>query len=205
MTDEPNAERRAWLGQQLERAAGLLDVTLDGAPVFGWHDRTIGARGTTADGERWLRVVAEMAHWAYGGFWTGNLDACTMSGVPKPQLVAARDWSEGDLQLRAELMTVSPSPVIADDMVLRRTVDLVSTWWTELRHALDTLADHATGRVCVDGATLRLRLLAAFGVDVDPGGTGMDLRPRGPAVDQPHRAPTVPAGLGSLGHGTGRL
>jgi hypothetical protein len=40
-------------------------------------------RVNTTDGERWLRVVAEMSHWASGAFWTGNLDAHEISGVPK--------------------------------------------------------------------------------------------------------------------------
>jgi len=58
-TAEPNAERRSWLGIQLEHAAGVLGVTT----------------------------------------------------VPKPQLLTALDWSEGDCQLRAELITLAPSPV----------------------------------------------------------------------------------------------
>ena len=63
-TAEPNAERRGWLGTRLEHAAGALGVTTTGTPVFGWHDRTIGTRVSTADGERWLRVVAEMSYCA---------------------------------------------------------------------------------------------------------------------------------------------
>lgn len=162
------AQRRAWLGTQLEHAAGVLGVTATGGPVFSWHDRTIGTRVSTADGEHWLRVVAEMSHWAGGSFWTGNHDARAISGVPKPQFRREQDWSEGDWQLRAELMTLAPSPVIADSMVLRTIPSLTPTWWTDLRRAVDTLAEHSTERVCVDDSTLRLRLLATFGVDIDP-------------------------------------
>ncbi len=45
------ADRRAWLGTQLEQAARSLDVTATGAPVFSWRDRTIGTRVWTSDGE----------------------------------------------------------------------------------------------------------------------------------------------------------
>ncbi|MBV9012701.1 MAG: aminoglycoside phosphotransferase [Pseudonocardiales bacterium] len=166
-TVELNGKRRVWLSAQLEHAAGLLGAIITASPVFGWHDRTIGTRVSTVDGERWLRVVAEMSHWAGGALWTGNLDARAISGVPKPRLLTNLDWSDGDCQLRAELMTVAPSPVIANDMVLRDTPDLTPTWWAALRRAVDALAAHSTERVCVAGSGLRLRLLAAFGVDID--------------------------------------
>ncbi len=169
-TAESNAERRAWLGTQLKHATGVLSVTTTGTPVFGWHDRTIGARVSTADGERWLRVVAEIRHWAGGAFWPGNLDANAIRGIPKPRLLTELDWSDGDCQLRAELMTLAPSPVIAHDMVLQHIPDLTPTWWTDLRQAVDALAAHPTERVCVAGSRLQLRLLAAFGVEIDPAG-----------------------------------
>ncbi|MBV9140564.1 MAG: aminoglycoside phosphotransferase [Pseudonocardiales bacterium] len=167
-TAEPNGQRRAWLGAQLERAAGVLGATITAPPVFGWHDRTIGTPVSTADGERWLRVAAEMSYWAGGAFWTGNRDAGAIDDVPKPRLVTKLDWSDGDCQLRADLMTVAPSPVIAHDMVLRSTPDLTPTWWADLRRAVDILAAHPTERVCVAGSRLRLRLLSAFGVNSDP-------------------------------------
>lgn len=93
MMTTPNAERRAWLDTHLKHAAGVLGVTTMGTPVFGWHDRTIGTRVTTTDGEHWLRVVAELSYWASGDFWTGNLDAQAISAVPKPQLLTELDWS----------------------------------------------------------------------------------------------------------------
>jgi hypothetical protein len=166
-TATPNVERRAWLGAQLEHAAAALGVTTTAEPVFGWHDRTIGSRANTADGERWLRVVTEMPHWVGGAFWTGNLDASVISDVPKPRLLTELDWSDEHCQLRAELMTLAPSPLIAHDMVLRDAPDLPSRWWAELRRALDILSTQHTERVCVAPSRLRLRLLAAFGVDID--------------------------------------
>lgn len=165
---ELNAERRTWLIAHLGHAAGELGVVATGAPVFGWHDRTVGTRVDTADGQRWLRVVAELSPWVGGPFWTGNQDARGVSGVPKPRLLTDLEWSDEDCQLRAELMTLAPSPVIANDMVLREVPYLTPIWWGELRRAVDTLAVHPTERVCVAVPGLRLRLLAAFGVEVEP-------------------------------------
>lgn len=162
------AERRTWLIAHLEYAAGQLGVVPVGASVFGWRDRTVGARVDTAEGQRWLRVVAELSRWVGGGFWTGNHDACEISGVPRPRLLTEFEWSDEDCRLRAELMTLAPSPVIAEDMVLRGIPDLGLSWWGDLRRAVDTLAGHPTDRVCVAGSGLRLRLLAAFGVEIEP-------------------------------------
>jgi hypothetical protein len=105
---EPNnAGRRAWLNAQLERAAAGLGVTTTKAPVFGWHDRTIGAPVSTADGERWLRVVAEMSRWAGGAFWTGNLDARDQR---HPAVTATHVGRPGTSLGNAVLPTGSGSP-----------------------------------------------------------------------------------------------
>jgi hypothetical protein len=167
-TAVPNVPRRTWLGGQLEHAAGALGVITTGEPVSGWHNRTISTKVRAADGERWLRVVSEMSYWAGGAFWTGNLEASAVSDVPKPRLLTELEWSEGECQLRAELMTLAPSPVIAHDMVLRDAPDVSPGCWAELRKAVDALAAHPTERVCVTRPSLRLRLLAVFGIDIDP-------------------------------------
>lgn len=66
-------------------------------------------------------------------------------------------------------MTLAPGPAVAADMVLRNPVDLDDAWWAKLRTSLDALADHPTDRVCLDTTLLQRRLLAAFGVTIDPG------------------------------------
>ena len=98
----------------------------------------------------------------------GTSTRARSAGVPKPRLLTNPDWSDGDWRFRAEFMTVAPSPVIANGMMLRGTPDLTPTWWADLRRAVDTRATHSTERVCVASSGLRLRLLAAFDVDIDP-------------------------------------
>lgn len=98
---------REWLTRQHHLAAQRFDGELVGPRLFGWHDRTIGAQVVTPDGPRWLRVTSEPPQWARGDSWTGNHDATsnTFAGVPKPELLDQREWSVGDLRVRADLMS----------------------------------------------------------------------------------------------------
>lgn len=172
-TEDLDAQHRAWLRAQLEHAADKVDGTLVGAPTFGWHDRSIGGLVTVAGKDRWLRLTSETSWWADGEFWIGNVQAQAIPNVPKPRLLARHEWSDGDRELYAELMTLAPSPAVTTDMVLRHMPDIDAGWWADLRRALHALAEHGTDRVCINGHDLRLRLLATFGIDVDP--TKLDL------------------------------
>ncbi|HEU0086296.1 MAG TPA: hypothetical protein VFQ77_01360 [Pseudonocardiaceae bacterium] len=46
---------------------------------------------------------------------------------------------------------------------------LATPTWSELHGSLDALATHSTDRVCLDEQLVSRRLLAAFGVEVNPG------------------------------------
>lgn len=61
-----------------------------------------------------------------------------------------------------------PDTVIAEDMILRNSVDLPTTWWAALRKALITVAGRRdTKRAIIGADMLRHHLLAAFGIDTD--------------------------------------
>jgi hypothetical protein len=163
-------ERRTWLDRQLAVAAAHVKGTLEGRPVFGWHDRTVGARIDTPDGPRWLRVVSEHERCSSDASWTGNSDAndTAFASVPKPTLVGVREWPVGDQRVRAELMTYVPDTALADDMILRGHVELPAAWWAALRQGLRALAAvRDTKRVIIGDDVLRHHLLAAFGFDLD--------------------------------------
>lgn len=157
-----------WLRGLLKTGADAIGAQPVGDPVLGLRGRTVGCRVATGAGDRWLRVVTEPAGWAYGPAWTGNVDAAGITGVRHPKVLDTAEWDEHDRWARAELMTLAPGRAIATDMALRDRVDLDDTWWTDLRASLDTLAAHPTDRVCLDADLLRLRILAAFGVSIDP-------------------------------------
>lgn len=157
-----------WLRGLLKTGADALGAQPVGDPVLGLRGRTAGCRVTTGAGDRWLRVVTAPTSWACGPAWTGNVDATGITGVRHPDVLDTAEWDEHDRRARAELMTLTPGQAIATDMALRDRVNLDDTWWTDLRASLNTLAAHPTDRVCLDADLLRLRILAAFGVTIDP-------------------------------------
>lgn len=167
--DDATARQRAWLADQWRIAAEQVGGTVVGRHVFGWHDRTIGARIDVPDGPRWLRVAAEHQRWSGGDSWTGNSDASStaFAHVPKPTVVNMLEWSVGEQRVRAELMTYVPDAAIAYDMVLRGPVELAPAWWAALRDGLNAVATvRDTKRVVVGDDVLRYRVLAAFAVDL---------------------------------------
>jgi hypothetical protein len=165
--DQANARFRGWMRELLVQAAEHFSLTLLGDLTFGWRDRSIGSRVRGVDGDRWLRVVTSHNTWANGEFWTGNLDAAAIHGVPKPCVLQVHEWTEGPRSIRAELMTLVPGRVCSDTQELRNELDLPDEWWTRLRHALDVLATHQTDRVGVTQEGISHRLLAFFGDKID--------------------------------------
>jgi hypothetical protein len=85
---------RAWLRAALAEAAIEASATVVGEAVFGWRDRSLGARVRTESAELWLRVVTEQEQWVGGEFWTGNTDANTIIGIPKPRVLRNWEWAE---------------------------------------------------------------------------------------------------------------
>lgn len=166
-TDADRAHRH-WLRGHIDRAAAQFGVAVVGQPVYGWHNRTIGAPVTAHGAARWLRVVSEHRQWAAGDFWTGNLDANAITGVHRPRVLDHRDWIDADQVLRAELMTLAPGQPIAPGAILRMPIDLDDIWWMTLRTTLGALATQPTRRVCLDPQTVSRRTLAYFGVRTDP-------------------------------------
>ncbi|MGH3972667.1 MAG: aminoglycoside phosphotransferase [Pseudonocardiaceae bacterium] len=166
--EQANARFRRWMRELLVQAAEHFSLTLLGDPTFGWRDRSIGSQARDVDGDRWLRVVTSHNTWANGEFWTGNLDAAAIHGVPKPCVLQVHEWTEEPRSIRAELMTLVPGRVCSDTQELRNELDLPDEWWTRLRHALDVLATHQTERIGATQEGISHRLLAFFSDKIDP-------------------------------------
>ncbi|WP_460708252.1 hypothetical protein [Myceligenerans halotolerans] len=101
-------------------------------------------------------------------FWTGNLDANVISGVPKPALLAWTELRAEDRWFRIEVQTlitatpVSPTPELITDPRLN------SAWFTRLAAALDMLADTPTERVVRSQDEVAQQLRQYFGDKIDP-------------------------------------
>jgi hypothetical protein len=159
-----NAWFRQWMRGNLARAADQFGLSVTGEPTFGWRLRSISAPATGADGRRWLRVVSEQPQWARGDSWTGNADANTIAGLPKPTVLDVIEWDEGSWRRqRAEVMTVVPGEPCSADDVLQTTVELPAGWWAELRASVDRLRHTPTDRINTDQERIDRRVRMVFG------------------------------------------
>ncbi|MGH3793659.1 MAG: aminoglycoside phosphotransferase [Pseudonocardiaceae bacterium] len=159
---------RAWMRTVLAQAATDANATVVGQEVFGWRDRSLGARVREKSAEFWLRVVTEQEHWAGGDFWTGNSDANNIIGIPKPRVLRDWEWSEGTTRLHAELMTLAEGQRCSPTPELRFQVEPSETWWRALRESLWTLAGVPTIRGYLTENEIARRLTVFFGDRVDP-------------------------------------
>ncbi|MFE6977121.1 hypothetical protein [Streptomyces sp. NPDC057682] len=128
--------------------AALLMVRAHGAETWGWNGRTLSRRA----GVRWLRVVARPEGKAAGATWDGNAqaDALLPRSVPRPRLYDVAEWTADGYVCRAELSEYVPRPALAvGGPVLGRELDLHSSWWADLREALDATATVPTTRTTV--------------------------------------------------------
>lgn len=161
---DADARFRNWMRLNLARAAETFGLSVTGAPVFGWRLRSIGALACGPDGACWLRVVSEQPQWANGEFWTGNQDANTLTGLPKPVVIASTEWEEaGWRSQRAEVMTLLTGEPCSPSDVLRTDIALSEKWWSELRRSLHQLASAPTTRTIVTQARINGLVRTAFG------------------------------------------
>jgi hypothetical protein len=137
---------RPFLRRILAEGAQRLGATLDGDPVFGWCDHTIGAPALKDGARRWLRATGELEEWAGEDAWTGNQDAGSLTGIPRPLVIGRVDWKEPPVAIYAELMTYVSDPVCSPTPELREPFHADGFWWSALRRAVDTLAVQPTGR-----------------------------------------------------------
>jgi hypothetical protein len=172
MSTELSAADRAHRAEMLTRlhqAADHFSLKLIGEPVFSGQDRTIGSRAQAANSECWLRVSWSHSYWTSGEFWTGNQDAVTIVGVPRPKLIGEPyDWDEPPYVNRAEMMTLVTDQTCSSTEELRSEVKLSDQWWIDLRATLNALATQNTERGAPDQDSVTRRLLAFFGSQIDP-------------------------------------
>lgn len=163
---DADAQFMEWMRRNLANAADHFGVRVIGRPVYGWRLRSIGARAASAHGPRWLRVVSEFPQWTHGDFWTGNLDANTIPGISKPEVLDSFEWSEGEWRRqRAEISTILTGTACSSSDVLREDPQLPDEWWQSLRHAVYRLRATPTTRVSTDETKIQGRVRQAFAGD----------------------------------------
>jgi hypothetical protein len=133
--------RRVWLQGQLGVAAVRFGVELVGEVVNTFDMRSAGATARDGDQDVWLRVVVEDPDYQPACRWDGNVDANSISGIPKPEVLRWADWHHSDSylagrRLRGEVMTLAPGSTIVPGGVLLDDPHLPESWWSDLGAAL---------------------------------------------------------------------
>ncbi|MFD1425144.1 hypothetical protein ACFQ4J_15605 [Laceyella tengchongensis] len=158
---------RQFMNEALTKAATHFHVTLNGKPTYGWYDRSIGSQVIGKQKKCWLRVVSEKKWWAQGDWWVGNIEANQIKGIPKPHVIDIYEWEDGEIQLRAELMSFVEGHVCSSTQELKSYIDLPEQWWLELRASLNTLSAIQTERKIGDQDRVTRRFLVFYGDDVE--------------------------------------
>jgi hypothetical protein len=162
-----NDQRRAWMDGHLDWAAHQFGVTPIGEAVHTTRLRSVGIKVNDGGEDAWLRVVYEDPDWGAGDYLTGNLTANDISGVPKPHVKRWKQWDDNGRRLRGEVSTFVPAAPLSTGMVLMNEVDLPDPWMTQLRAAVDAIANHPLPPRGVDPDDVNNGLRAFFGITVD--------------------------------------
>ncbi|MGI5507402.1 aminoglycoside phosphotransferase [Lentzea sp. CA-135723] len=148
----------------LRTVAVRFGLTITGRPIYGWRYRSAGAVATTRDGtRRWLRVGTERER-DLGPFWTGTLDANTITGIAKPEVLATDEWAlpHAGRRVRADVTTWMPGTPCSAAEVLRTPLHLPDQWWSELTSTVTTIRATSTSRYN-DGRPREGRVRTVFG------------------------------------------
>ncbi|MFE6620378.1 hypothetical protein [Streptomyces sp. NPDC057740] len=137
-------------------------------PLWGYAGRTLSGAVKGTQGTGWLRVVADRPDKAHGKLWDGPKTAQQLLPlvIPRPVLHDVHDWQAADWAYRAELYQHTDATVISSSPVLEQDPALPEAWWTELRTALDSLAEASTQRVAVREEYIRRAVPEYTGCDV---------------------------------------
>lgn len=140
----------SWLHDVWRNGAGRLAVDPAGEPAPSASGNVIGGPVICNGQRRWLRVAPFLENAMDEEWWTGTRDAAALTGVRKPALHDAVEWTHPDpvpVPVRAELLTlVDDPPLTPGGQFLDRTVELSATWLADLRVSLDALAGQSTSR-----------------------------------------------------------
>lgn len=161
-------EHRRRLTDVRLNAADELGCVLDQEWQWGWYDRSVAGRATRAGQAVWIRTVTEQSQWVDMLFWTGNLEANEIVGVPKPIVLDSAETRDEDRWFRTEVMTlVDQSP--ASPIPAATTPPAVDdAWLDQLRTSLEALATASTTRVAKAQDDVTQQLREYFGDRISP-------------------------------------
>lgn len=149
-------------------AADELGCVLDQEWQWGWYDRSVAGRATRAGQAVWIRTVTEQSQWVDMLFWTGNLEANEIVGVPKPIVLDSAETRDEDRWFRTEVMTLidqcpaSPIPAATTPPAID------NVWLDQLHTSLEALTATSTTREAKAQDDVTQQLREYFGDRISP-------------------------------------
>jgi hypothetical protein len=113
---------------------------------FGWGGKSFGC--PTECGSKWVRIIKRDKSQLNERTWTGEECASSVIGVPKPELLRSYRWVDSTQRIvwRADELTIVNEPAASSTPDAQESIALSDQWWTDLRYALSSLANHKTVR-----------------------------------------------------------
>lgn len=161
------AHRRRLTEAHMDAASGLGCV-LDQSWRWGWYDRSVSGRATRDEQEVWIRTVTEQSQWVDMLFWTGNLEANKILGVPKPIVLDSAETRDEDRWFRTEVMTLVDQAPASPNPAATTPPAVDDAWLDQLRTSLEALAAASTTREAKVQDDVTQQLREYFGDRIDP-------------------------------------
>lgn len=149
-------------------AVGGLGCVLDQGWRWGWYDRSVSGRATLDEHEVWIRTVTEQSQWVDMLFWTGNLEANKIAGVPKPIVLDSVETRDEDRWFRTEVMTLVDQAPASPTPAATTPPAVDAAWLDQLRTSVEALAAASTTREAKVQDDVTQQLREYFGDRIDP-------------------------------------
>lgn len=144
------------------------DAQLDGSVAPGWRWKSGGSRIRDHSGSAWLHVRRRDVSASPSNLWTGEIDAESLVGVPRPRLRATHTWTDGELEWMASVSELVDAQVCSVTPELSSPIDVGPEWLADLRTAYDRIRTAPTSRINTRQDLVSRRLAERFGSEVDP-------------------------------------
>jgi molybdenum cofactor biosynthesis enzyme MoaA len=138
VTDDP-----LFLTQALTIALQAMGLTRDGELINSTFADSVGVRVLDDGTAKWLRVYEQ---WDRPQERMGWADSIGITGVAKPYWYGNHDFEYCGKPMRADLLSLAPSPAITSQMVLTQPPPITHEWYMELRRSVEALERCPTTR-----------------------------------------------------------
>jgi hypothetical protein len=156
-------DERVFLAEALDVACRRMGLTRDDdQATYSTYADSIGARVRQGDSVRWLRVYPQWDTEAERQGWAAS---AAIPGVSKPMWYGCHDFEHKRKAMRADLLSIAPSPAVTSELILTESPVLNAMWFVDLRQSVEALAAWPTGR----GSEERFARSLDYYMGVSPG------------------------------------